>query len=428
MRETRAWSRVRWLGVLTAVVASCSVVPGLAADWDQFRGPSGHGHAEADLPVAWSETEGVVWKVPLAGKAWSSPVVADGVVWMTGATEEGTRPSVVALDAASGEVLHDLTIFEIAEPAFCHAFNSYASPTPVIADGRLWVHYGSAGTACLDTATAEVLWSRQDLPCDHHRGAGSSPILVDGRLILTFDGFDRQYLAALDAATGEIVWQTDRDIDYGTDDGDMKKAYSTPAVVEHAGRTQVVSPSAVATIAYDPVTGRELWRVIHGGFNAACKPLYADGLVVICIQRGDALLAVRPEGTGDITGSQVVWRAGKAAPTRPSQCVVGDSLYMVSDTGIVSCLDLATGEPRWVERRSGRYSASLIEASGRLYAFDEDGGSLVFAADPDRFELLGENQLEAGCMASPAVVDDDLIVRTKTHCYRIDRGGAGRSR
>lgn len=422
MRGTRAWSRVPWLGVLTAVVACCCTVPGLAADWDQFRGPSGNGRADADLPVAWSETEGVVWKVPLAGKAWSSPLVADGVVWMTNATEDGTRLSVVALDAASGRVLHDLTIFEIAEPAFCHAFNSYASPTPVIADGRLWVHYGSAGTACLDTATAEVLWSRQDLPCDHHRGAGSSPILVDDRLILTFDGFDRQYVAALDAATGETVWQTDRNIDYGTDDGDMKKAYSTPAVVEHAGRTQVVSPSAVATIAYEPATGKELWRVIHGGFNAACKPLYADGLVVICIQRGDALLAVRPDGTGDITGTQVVWRAGKAAPTRPSQCVVGDALYMVSDTGIVSCLDLATGEPRWVERRSGRYSASLIEASGRLYACDEDGGSLVFAADPDRFRLLGENQLEAGCMASPAVVDDDLIVRTKTHAYRIGRG------
>ena len=424
MRGTRTWSRVRWLGVLTAVVASCSAVPGIAADWDQFRGPSGNGRAESDLPVAWSEAEGVVWKVPLAGKAWSSPVVCDGVVWMTSATEDGTRLSVVALDAASGRVLHDLTIFEIAEPAFCHAFNSYASPTPVCADGKLWVHYGSAGTACLDTATAEVLWTRQDLPCDHHRGAGSSPILVDGRLILTFDGFDRQYVAALDAATGETVWQTDRDIDYGTDDGDMKKAYSTPAVVEHAGRTQVVSPSAVATIAYDPATGSELWRVIHGGFNAACKPLYADGLVVICIQRGDALLAVRPDGTGDITGTQVVWRAGKAAPTRPSQCVVGESLFMVSDTGIFSCLDLATGEPRWVERRSGRYSASLIEASGRLYAFDEDGGSVVFAADPEGFSLLGENRLDDGCMASPAVVDDDLIVRTKTHCYRIGRGPA----
>ena len=394
-----------------------------AHDWSQFRGPRGDGHSSAtQLPVTWSETENVVWKVPVAGKAWSSPVVADGVVWMTNATEDGTRLSVVALDAASGGVLHDLTVFEIAEPAFCHDFNSYASPTPVVANGRLWAHFGSAGTACLETSTGKVLWSRQDLPCDHHRGAGSSPILVDGLLVLTFDGFDRQYVAALDADTGRTVWERDRGIDYGTDDGDMKKAYSTPTAFVHQGRPQLVSPSAVATIAYEPSTGEELWRVVHGGFNAACRPVYAEGLVVICIQRGDGLLAVRPEGTGDLTATQVVWRAGKSAPTRPSQSVVDGQLYMVSDTGIFSCLDLATGQTRWTERRSGRYSASLLEGSGRLYAVSEDGACVVFAVDPDRFELLGENQLDGGFMASPAVVDEDLILRTKTHCYRIGRG------
>lgn len=414
-----AWNWRAWPSgiALAAVLLACRVD---AADWDQFRGPEGNGRAAAmGLPVAWSETENVVWKVPVDGKAWSSPVVAGGVVWLTNATPDGKRLSLVALDAASGEPVHDLTLFEIPEPAFCHDFNSYASPTPVVSGGRLWAHFGSPGTACVDTATGEVLWSRQDLPCDHHRGAGSSPILVDGLLVLTFDGFDRQYVAALDAETGRTVWEADRSIDYGTDDGDMKKAYSTPMAFEHDGRLQLVSPSAVATIAYDPATGEELWRVVHGGFNAACRPLYENGLVVICIQRGDALLAVRPEGSGDITGEQVVWRAGKAAPTRPSQCVVDGQLYMVSDTGIFSCLDLATGEPRWTERRSGRYSASLVEGGGQLYAFDEDGGCVVFAANPDRFVLLSDNQLDAGCMASPAVVDHDLIVRTKTHCYRI---------
>lgn len=428
MRLLRCWNgwhglTLAWATLLAAAGCYGGLKGAWAADWNQFRGPAGDGRlAEADLPVAWSESEGIVWKVPVNGKAWSSPVVADDAVWMTNATEDGTRLSLVAIDAASGEVLRDLTLFEIAEPAFCHDFNSYASPTPVVADGRLWAHFGSAGTACVETRTGEVVWSRQDLLCDHHRGAGSSPILVDGLLVLTFDGFDRQYVAALDAATGQTVWEADRNIDYGTDDGDMKKAYSTPLAFEHAGRPQLVSPSAVATIAYDPASGAELWRVVHGGFNAACRPVYADGLVVICIQRGDALLAVRPEGTGDITGSQVVWRAGKAAPTRPSQCVVDGNLYMVSDTGIFSCLDLATGEARWTERRSGRFSASLIEAGGKCYAFDEDGGSVVFVANPERFELLGENILEAGCMASPAVVDNDLIVRTKTHCYRIGGG------
>jgi outer membrane protein assembly factor BamB len=416
------------LAVMLAVVAAAAVAAaGEGESWNQFRGPGGDGRSPVGSPpVRWSETENVAWKMPTAGKAWSSPLVADGVVWMTNATEDGRRLSVLALDAATGRQLHDITVFEIAEPAFCHDYNSYASPTPVMAGGTLWVHYGSAGTAAIETASGRVLWRRQDLPCDHHRGAGSSPILVDDLLVLTFDGFDRQYLAALDRESGRTVWQTDREIDYGTDDGDMKKAYSTPAVVEHAGRRQLVSPSSVATIAYEPATGAELWRVIHGGFNAACRPVYANGLVVICIQRGDELLAVRPEGTGDLTRTQVAWRSGKSAPTRPSQCIVGEQLYMVSDTGIFSCLDLATGTPRWTERRSGRHSASLVEADGRLYAFDEDGGCIVFAADTEGFRLLGENQLDEGCMASPAVIDDDLIVRTKTHCYRLGRGESRR--
>lgn len=418
--------RAAWLpAVLAGVLVAGEVAAREAASWNSFRGPAGDGRSASQrLPLTWSETEGVVWKTALPGKAWSSPVVADGRIWMTNATDDGRQLSVVALDAATGAVEIDRTVFEIAEPAFCHAYNSYASPTPVAGDGRLWVHYGSAGTACLETAAGNVLWQRQDLPCDHHRGPGSSPVLVDGLLVLTFDGFDRQYLVALDGASGQTVWQTERGIDYGSDNGDLKKAYSTPTVIEHAGRRQLVSPSAVATIAYDPVSGRELWRVMHGGFNAACRPVYdaTQGLVILCTEGGDRLLAVRPDGTGDITRTQVAWRYGKSTPTRPSQCLVGEELYMVSDTGIFSCLEVATGSPRWVERSSGRHSAALLEAAGRLYAFDEDGVCLVVAADPTGFRLLAENRLDDGCMASPAVIEDDLIVRTKSHCYRLGRG------
>lgn len=388
--------------------------------WNQFRGPTADGRAPSPrLPVHWSEQENVRWKTAIAGKAWSSPVVADGTIWLTNATEDGRRLSVVAIDAATGNVKLDQTVFDIAEPMFCHPFNSYASPTPVLSDGRLWVHYGSAGTACLDAMTGNTLWQRQDLPCDHHRGPGSSPILFEGLLILTFDGFDKQYVTALDSATGRTVWQTDRSINYGSDDGDFKKAYCTPTVLTHAGRQQLVSPAAVATVAYDPRSGSELWTVYHGGYNAAARPLYSHGLVIICTAGGDRLLAVDPEGNGDITATGVAWKFGKSAPTRPSQSVVGDQLYMVSDTGIFSCLDIVTGRVRWSERQSGRFSASLIESDGRLYACDEDGGCVVFRANPERFELLAENRLDGGCMASPAVMADDLIIRTKTHLYRI---------
>ncbi len=401
---------------------TASAAESTAPSWNQFRGPTGDGRSlSTNLPTTWSEQENICWKTPIAGKAWSSPVIENNIVWLTNATEDGSRLSVLAVDATSGKILKDITAFEIAEPAFCHPFNSYASPTPVIADGKLWVHYGSAGTACIDTRSAEIIWARQDLPCDHHRGPGSSPILFEDLLILTFDGFDYQYVAALDQKTGSTVWKTDRTINYESDDGDFKKAYCTPQVFTHDGRLQMVSPAAVGTIAYNPRTGQELWTVYHGGFNAAARPLYTHGVVVICMAGGDRLLAVRPDGTGDITATNVAWKFAKSAPTRPSQVVVGDHLYMVSDKGVFSCLDITTGEPFWTTRHSGSHSASLIESGGRLYACDEDGTCVVFQANPNAWELIAENELESGCMASPAVIGNDLIIRTKTHLYRIGR-------
>jgi outer membrane protein assembly factor BamB len=325
------------------------------------------------------------------------------------------------VDAATGKIVHDITVFEIAEPMFCYPYNSYASPTPVVEEGRLWVHYGSAGTACLDTATGRILWIRQDLPCDHWRGPGSSPIVFRDLLIVNFDGYDLQYVVALDKHTGKTVWKTDRSIDYGSDDGDMKKAYCTSAVFEHQGRWQVVSPAAVGTVAYDPLTGKELWKVYHGGYNAAARPLYSHGLVIISIEGGLRLLAVRPDGTGDVTKTHIAWSYGRATPTRPSQLIVQDHLYMVNDQGIVTCLDVKTGEPTWTQRMGGRHSASPIYSDGRIWFFDEENRSRVIEANPREFRQLAQNPLDAGCMASPAVIGDALVVRTKTHLYRIEQ-------
>lgn len=409
----------------SAALLAVAVAWGAAAvadrPWDQFRGPRGTGAADgARLPLEWSESRNVRWKTLIPGKAWASPVAADGRIWLANATTDGRRLSALCVDAATGRIDRDITLFEIAEPAFCHPYNSHASPTPVIVDGRVFFHFGSAGTACVDAATGAVVWRRQDLPCDHHRGPGSSPIAFENLLIVNFDGFDRQYVAALDRDTGRTAWTTDRSIDYGTDDGDAKKAYCTPAVIEHAGRTQLVSPAAVATIAYDPRTGRALWTVRHGGYNAACRPLFTHGVVIILTEGGDRMLAVRPDGEGDVTKTHVAWRFGKSTPTRPSPVVVGDHCYMVNDKGVFTCLDVRTGAVAWQERRTGRHSAALVEAGGRLYACDEDGHTLVLAADPGQFRLLADNQLDDGCMASPAVIGDALVVRTTTHLYRIE--------
>jgi len=390
------------------------------SSWNQFRGPTADGRSPSKkLPTQWDETRNVCWKTPIPGKAWSSPVVSGDTIWLSNATEDGQRLSLLAVNSETGTIRKDITVFEIEEPMFCHPFNSYASPTPVVADGFIFIHYGSAGTACINTKTENIVWARQDLPCDHHRGPGSSPIFFDDKIFLNFDGYDQQYVVALDAKTGKTIWRTDRSIQYGSDDGDFKKAYCTPTVITHNNQTQLVSPAAVATVAYDPNDGTELWTVYHGGFNAAARPLYSHGLVILCTAQGDRLLAVRPDGTGDITDENVVWKFGKSAPTRPSQSVVADQLYMVSDTGIFSCLDIETGEIRWSERQSGRHSASLIESDGRLYACDEDGTCVVFKANPQRFELLSENKLDDGCMASPCVLGDDLLIRTKSHLYCI---------
>ncbi|NLF72364.1 MAG: PQQ-binding-like beta-propeller repeat protein [Candidatus Anammoximicrobium sp.] len=413
--------KTRLLPVVALLLLSPVFLAG-AEHWNQFRGPRGDGCADSpSLPLQWSETRNVSWKTEIHGKAWSSPVVWREQIWLTSATEDGKQLFAICADARTGRIVQEITVFEIAEPMDCYPYNSYASSTPVVEQGRLWVHFGSAGTACLDTTDGRVLWSRQDLPCDHWRGPGSSPIVFRDLLIVNFDGYDLQYVVALDKHTGRTVWKADRSIDYGTDNGDLKKGYCTPTVFEHQGRLQVVSPAAVGTVAYDPLTGKELWKVYHGGFNPAARPLYSHGLVIINTEGGLRLLAVRPDGTGDVTKTHLAWSYGRATPTRPSQLIVRDHLYMVNDQGIATCLDVRTGVPAWTQRMGGRHSASPIYADGRIWFFDEENRSRVIEANCREFRLLAENPLDSGCMASPAVIGDALILRTKTHLYRIER-------
>ena len=414
-------------GVWAAVVA-CLGVPSArqvsaATPWPAFRGPTGDGVSqERNLPLKWSESQGVAWKTAIPGKAWSSPVIWDRLVWLTNATEDGRRLSAVAVDVAEGRIVHDITVFEIAAPQFCHDFNSYASPTPAIEPGRLYVHYGSAGTACLDTETGKTLWSRQDLPCDHFRGPGSSPIIHGDLLIVAFDGFDLQYVVALDKHTGATVWRKDRNIDYGTDDGDAKKAYCTATVITVAGREQLILPSAGATIAYDPATGAELWRVNHGGMNASARPLFAHGLVFINTAAGGMkFLAVQPDGSGDVTASKIAWKSAQGTGSRSSQLVIGDRLFLVGDAGTATVLDAATGTMVWQKRLGGKFSASPILADGRVYASNQDGETYVITAT-EPYEVVVTNRLDDGCMASPAVFDGAIYLRTKTHLYRLRSG------
>ncbi len=387
-------------------------------NWPQFRGPNGDGQSDSKgLVTHWSETENIRWKTPIHDRGWSSPVVWGNQVWMTTAYADGKAYFAVCVDRKTGAVIHDLKLFNEEKPAFCHPYNSYASPTPAIEEGRVYVHFGAHGTACLDTASGKTIWTRRDLQCDHYRGPGSSPIIWGKLLFLTFDGFDQQYVIALDKGTGQTVWKKDRNIAYATDNGDYKKAYSTPTVLMIDGKPQLVSPSAEATIAYNPETGEELWRVRHGGMNEGCRPLFGHGLIYLTTGHTANLLALRPGGSGDVTAN-IAWKMNRSVPTRPSPLLIGDSIYMVNDNGIASCVDALTGKQIWQERLGKPSTPSPVYANGCIYAPDEDGRTFVFAASRT-YKLITANRLDDGCMASPAIAGDALFLRTKTHLYCI---------
>jgi len=422
------------LTLLAFVIVSCQLACAQDEPWNQFRGPRGDGTSKAvGLPVTFAEgSPEIVWKTPVPGRAWSSPVIWGNQIWLTNAPEiQNLTPekpklekplvlSAVCIDFDSGKVIHDVKLFEVEKPQFTHATNSYGSPTPYLEEGRVYIHFGAYGTACLDSKTGKKIWERRDLECDHWRGPGSSPVVYGGLLYLTFDGYDVQYITALDKLTGQTVWKKDRNVDFGTTDGDAKKAYSTPILIQEAGRDLLVSPFASATIAYDPKTGEPVWTVRHGRMNAAGRPLFGNGLLDIATADGpNPLVAVAPQGKGDIT-DKIVWRTNKSVPKRPSQLLIGDLLFMMNDGGVASCLDAKTSNEIWTRRLPGEYWASPIYADGLIYCFSQSGTIPVMKASRE-YELVAENKLDGGFVASPAVAGKSLVLRSKTHLYRIER-------
>ncbi len=412
--------------LVTAVVLTSSIHDVSAEEnWQQFRGPRGDGSATGNLPIRWSQSKNksknIRWRTSIPGRGWSSPVIWGKRIWMTTATDDGKTMSVICVDRLSGKIILNRVLYENAKPRFRHPTNSYASCTPVLEEGAVYVHFGSYGTACLDPDTAEIRWSRRDLECDHWRGPGSSPVIDGERLYVAYDGYDVQYVVALDKRTGKTVWRRDRNIDYGTDNGDRKKAYSTAQLIEVDGQRQLISPSAMETIAYDPANGDVIWRVKHGGMNAAIRPLFANGLIYIAAGDGaKEMIAVRPTGKGDVTSTHIEWSLGRSVPKRPSQVVIGDRLFMIDDKSVASCLDAKTGKVIWQERLGGgEYRASPLAVNGIIYCFSTTGETKVFEAS-EKFKLLAENELPDGFQASPAVYGDSLIVRTTKHLYCIE--------
>lgn len=405
-------------------------------DWPEFRGRWGNGHATAPgdttvlgLPLRWSETENVKWKTPIPHRGWSTPVVLDGQIWLTTATLEGHDFFAICVDAETGQIRLNEKLFHADKPEpLANNVNCYASPSPVVEPGRVYVSFGSYGTACLDAATGKVLWERRDLPCRHYRGPGSSPILYEDLLVLTMDGVDVQYLAALDKKSGQTVWKTDRTTEFKDLDaqgkplleGDYRKAFSTPLIADVNGKTLLLSAGSKAVYGYDPRTGRELWKFSHADYSTAARPVYGQGLAFVMTGQGQAgLLAIRADGQGDVTKTHLAWKTDRGASKMPSPVLADNLLYLVTGDGSAVCLEAATGNQVWKERIGGAYYASPLYADGRLYFSSAEGRTTVLKAGRTS-EVLAKNTLEAGFMASPAVSGKSLYLRTKTHLYRIE--------
>jgi outer membrane protein assembly factor BamB len=406
------------------------------AAWPQFRGPLGNGLAtDARPPVEWSETKNVKWKAPVPGRGRSSPVLWGDRIWLTTAREQGVRRTriegddvqladrvslgAVCLGRDDGRLLFDQTLFSVEKPGPAHWHNSWATPTPVVEPGRLYCDFGTYGTACLDSQTGKPLWKTR-LAIDHQLGPGSSPVLCGDRLVLVRDGRDAQYVAALDKRTGQTQWKTNRP-PIEAKVSNWKKSFSTPLLITVNGRQQLVVPGPQWFVAYDPASGQEVWRVHHGrGFSIAARPVFGHGLVYLCTGAiRPELWAVRVDGHGDVTDTHMAWKTRAGVPTMSSPILVGDLLYLVSDAGIASCFNAKTGESLWRERLPGTYLASPISAADRVYFCNRDGLTSVVKLGRE-FARLAENRLDGTLVATPALVDRSVFLRTDSHLYRIE--------
>lgn len=406
--------------------------------WPDKQGPTFNGMVPdadaAKLPLEWDESahKGVAWKTPIEDEGHCTPVIGGDLIWLTSATTDGKKMFVYAVNRRDGKIIHHKLLFENAAPeALGNPTNNYAAPSCVIEADAVYVHFGTYGTARLNPLTAEVVWQRRDIKCRHFRGPGSSPYLFENLIILTFDGIENdQFITALDKTTGKDVWLTKRSTtDYGDldghgkpmRDGDMRKSFCTPLIMSVNGTLQLLSPASRAAFGLDPKTGREIWMMQTTGYNAAIRPLFKGDIAYI--NSGSQLIALKIDAStkGDVT-SKSLWVREKRNANWCSAVLIGDYIYQADSNGVAHCVDLKDGSSTWSERpfsSAGKMFASTIATKDRIFFFSETGDATVVAADPKKFTVLARNKLDSGMTASPAEADGALILRTKTHLYKI---------
>lgn len=389
----------------------------MAGDWPQFRGANSDGHYTGPAtPLEWSETKNVAWKTNINGLGWSSPAVVDGRIFLTTAVPQGEGLSfrALALDADSGKILWDRKVRAVEQTPAIHPKNSHASPTPIVRDGSVFVHFGAQGMARLSAADGEVQWTCFELDYPPLHGNGGSPMLHDGKLVIVCDGSKNPFVAGIDAKTGDVAWKTPRSVP-----ARLTHSFVTPTVTVIAGKAQVLAPGPDHMAAYDLHTGKELWQVKAPGWSVVPQPAIGHGMVIYNHDYDHPeLMAVKLGGSGDVTESHVVWRMKRGAPSTPSPLLVDDELYIVSDKGIATCLNAKTGETHWTERVGGNYSASPVMANGRVLLLSEDGLATWVKAGQE-FEMLGQNEIPGRTFATPAFVDGAMYLRTDAALYKI---------
>ncbi len=408
--------------VCAIVIVVLASLRGAAAteSWPCFRGPTGQGLAdETPVPLEWSAANNVVWKTPTPGQGHSSPVILGDQVWLSTATPEGSQLGVVCFDRNTGELRHSIAIFRPSRVEEIHLDNSYASPTPVLIEGRLFVDFGTYGAACVETSSGEVLWKNESLQIEHQGGAGSSPVIHGDRLILTRDGADAQYVVALDAGSGRVLWKQSRSAPRRPNPV-THRAFATPLLHRWEDRTLLISPAADQCHAYDADSGEELWHVRYVGFSNVPCPVGAAGQVYLCTGFfSPQIVAVALGGAGNVTDSHVKWSHKSQIPDVSSPILVDGRLYFVSNKGVLTCLDGVSGERLSVTRLGGNFNASPVYAGGHLYFCSREGVTKVIRPG-DKPEIVATNRLPGSIMASPAVAGSALYIRTTDALYRIE--------
>jgi outer membrane protein assembly factor BamB len=419
---------IRVLIIIAIQIAGLSLMAGEPVrQWTHFRGSALVAIVEdGEYPVHWSQAEGVAWKTEIHGRGWSSPVVYGDQVWLTTAPADGHALYAVCIDFESGKVIHDIRVFEPDTVKSIHDVNSYATPTPAIEDGYVYVHFGKYGTACIRTDTGELVWTWDEIRCAHVQGPGSSVILHKEMLILHLEGTDVQWIVALDKHTGREVWRTHRQEAFYAHLAPIgKKAYITPIVMEVDGRELLISNGSAVCNAFDVNTGEEVWHIAQGEDSTISMPFHEHGTLYfytsfVSPAEGSSyceLFAVDPNGQGDISGN-ILWRVQSPILQLLTPVVKDGLIYTVDSRSLLICIDALTGETVWSEQLRGKYNASPIWANGLVYISSTRGETLVVRAGKT-YDLVAENRLDGEIWATPAFVAGSVLLRTSSYLYKL---------